>query len=838
MINKKSLKNLEKMGYFVRHPKKFFSKKHRVKRIFLSLCGLAIIGGLLLGAYIIHLFLTLPNPENFGDRVVAQTTKIYDRTGETLLYEIHGDEKRTILKLEEIPERVKGAILAIEDAEFYNHPAFDLKSMFRGVIFNPLFRKTNIQGGSTITQQLVKNAFLTNERTITRKIKEIILAIKMEKNYSKDQILELYLNQVSFGSNAYGIQAASQNYFGKDAKDLTAAEAATLAAMLQATSYYSPFGNHKQELLDRKNYVLERMEDYDYIDEQELKIAKKQELNFTQKFDGIRAPHFVMYVKEYLEEKYGTEYVETGGLKVITTLDYNLQQVGEKVVAEGAQRNEELYKGKNAALIAQDASTGQIITMVGSRDYFNIENEGNFNVITGHRQPGSSFKPFAYLAAFQKGYTPNTVLFDLKTEFNPDCPADSSQLKDRFGSICYHPSNYDHVFRGPVDLRHALAQSINVPAVKITYLAGLTNTIQTAQKLGINTLTDLSNYGLSLVLGGGDVRPLEMAEAYSVFAQDGKKHKQQAILKVEDAKGNILEEYKDEIEEVYDSKYIRMINDILSDNEARLGLFSPGNLLEISGHQVAAKTGTTQDYRDAWTFGYTPSLVVGVWAGNNDFTPMTPGGGSILAAVPMWHNFIVEALKDKQPEAFPKAEIPITNKPILDGQYIANFKIGDLLYPQIHNILYWVNKSDPLGAIPENPSANDGQFDNWEKQVLNWIQTNVPNPNIYNLPIPAGYGEVVGNDSKPIVTIASPTNGSYLITPHISVLAQIKTSVGIKSIKTYFNDILIMETTNFTGDTYNLQFIPQSTEAQNKIRMEVRDKLDQLTETSIIIFKQ
>ncbi len=836
MIHKKSLKNLAKTGRFIKHPKKFH-KRFGIREIFLLILGLIATGGIVLGAYTIYLFQTLPNPENFGDRIVAQTTKIYDRAGETLLYEIHGDEKRTILTLEEIPKHVKEAILAVEDAEFYNHPAFDWRGIVRAFISN-LKTGTMSQGGSTITQQLVKNAFLTNEKTYIRKIKEVILAIKMEKNYSKDKILELYLNQVPFGSNAYGIQAASQNYFGKDAKDLTIAESAVLAAILQAPTYYSPFGNHKQELLDRKDYALERMRQYNYIDEQELKIAKKQELEFTQKFDGIRAPHFVMFVKEYLEEKYGTEYVETGGLKVITTLDWNLQQVGEKVVAEGAQRNEDLYNGKNAALIAQDASTGQILTMVGSRDYFNIENEGNFNVITGHRQPGSSFKPFAYLTAFQKGYTPDTVIFDLKTEFNPDCPADASQEKDRFGSICYHPSNYDHIFRGPVDLRHSLAQSVNVSAVKVTYLAGLSNVIQTAQKLGITTLTDLNNYGLSLVLGGGDVRPLEMAEAYSVFAQDGKKHKQQAILKVEDSKGNVLEEYKDEAEEVYNPQYIRMINDILSDNEARLGLFSPGNLLEIPGHQVAAKTGTTQDYRDAWTFGYTPSLVVGVWAGNNDFTTMTPGGGSILAAVPMWHNFIVEALKNKQPETFPKAEIPKTNKPILDGQYIANLKIGDTLFPQIHNILYWVNKSDPQGAVPENPSANDGQFDNWEAPISNWIQINIPNPGIYNLPIPAGYGEIVGNDNKPIVTIASPTNGSYLITPHISVLAQIKTSVGVKSIKTYFNDILIMETTNFTGDTYHVQFIPQSTEAQNKIKVEVRDKLDQLTETSIIIFKQ
>ncbi|HNW96379.1 MAG TPA: transglycosylase domain-containing protein [Candidatus Paceibacterota bacterium] len=837
MIHKKSLKNLEKIGYFnKKHPKKIFREKIGPKKILLYILGVMALGGVILGAYAIYLFQTLPNPENFGDRIVAQSTKIYDRTGETLLYEIHGDEKRTVLSLNEIPEYVKEAILSIEDAEFYNHPAFDWRGILRAFITNLKTGKFT-QGGSTITQQLVKNAFLTNEKTITRKIKEVILAIKMEKNYSKDEVLGLYLNQIPFGSNAYGIQAASQNYFGKDAKDLTLAESATLAAMLQAPSYYSPYGNHKQELLNRKNIVLEKMKEYGYINESELKTAKKQELTFSQKFNGIRAPHFVMFVKEYLEEKYGTEFVETGGLKVITTLDWNLQQVGEKVVAEGAQRNEELYNGTNAALIAQDASTGQILTMVGSRDYFNVESEGNFNVITGHRQPGSSFKPFAYLTAFEKGYTPDTIVFDVKTEFNPDCPASATQEKDRFGSICYHPSNYDHVFRGPIDLRHSLAQSINVTAVKAMYLAGLNNTIQTAQKLGITTLTDLNSYGLSLVLGGGDVSPIEMAEAYSVFAQDGIKHKQQSILKVEDSKGNVLEEYKDEKEEVFNPQYIRMINDVLSDNEARLGLFSPNNLLEISGHQVAAKTGTTQDYRDAWTFGYTPSLVVGVWAGNNNFTPMTTGSGSILAAVPMWHNFIVEALKDKQPETFPKPESVTTNKPILNGQYMINLKIGDTLYPQIHNILYWVKKSDPQGAMPENPS-NDPQFNNWEIPVLNWVQANVPNAGSYNLTVPAGYGEVVSGNNKPMITIASPGNGSYLTTDYVSVLAQIKTSTGVKSIKTYFNDILITQTDNFTGDTYHIQFIPQTIEAQNKIKIEVIDKLGQTNETSIIIFKQ
>ena len=810
-------------------------KKRKIWRIFIILICLGALAAVGSSAYVVYLYKTLPNPSNIGDRVITQSTKIYDRTGENLLYEIHGEENRTIVLLQDLPEYVRQATIAIEDEGFYQHPAFDWRGIVRAIFVN-LKTGTITQGGSTITQQFIKKAFLSDERTIPRKIKEIILAIKLERNYSKDQILEFYLNQIPYGSNAYGIEAASKIYFNKHAEDLTLAESALLAALIQAPSYYSPYGNHPEELMARKDSVLEKMKTYGYIDAEELSRAQKEELKFSPKFEGMRAPHFVMFVKEYLERKYGSDYVETAGLKVITTIDWSLQQLAEKVVLEGAKRNEELYKGKNAGLIAQDPKTGQILAMVGSRDYFDLENEGNFNVVTGHRQPGSSFKPFAYLTAFQKGYTPETIVFDLKTEFNPDCSWTATEDKDKYGLDCYHPSNYDLNFRGPVDLRHALAQSINVPAVKVLYLAGINNTIQTAQKFGISTLTETGRYGLSLVLGGGDVKPIDMAEAYSVFAQDGQKHEQAFILKVEDPKGRSLENYEDKSEEVYNPRYIRMVNDILSDNEARLGLFAPNNLLEIPGYQVAAKTGTSQDYRDAWVAGYTPSLVTIVWAGNNDFSPMQKGAAGILAAVPIWHNFMVEAIKTKPAESFPKPELISANKPILNGQYLSHFKVGDKLYPQIHNILFWVDKNNPQADIPTSPS-NDPQFENWEKSVSNWIQTHLPNPAQYNEAVPTGYGEVVGNEQAPKITIANPQNGSFLQGTVIQFRSQIESAFGIKSIKLYFNDALVNETTNPQNNNYQFDFTPAVIDAQNKIKIIVTDTLGNTNEASLIIFK-
>lgn len=659
----------------------------------------------------------LPSPEQFINRQISQSTKIYDRSGQTLLYEVYGEEKRTVIPFEEIPDYVKKATIAIEDQIFYTHKAFDWRAIIRALFVN-IIRGKVVQGGSTITQQLAKNAFLSPERTFARKIKELILAYWIEQRYSKDEILNLYLNQVSYGSNTYGIEAASQTIFSKTTGDLNLAEAAGLAALPKAPSYYSPWGSHQEELEHRKNYVLEQMYVLGFIDREEKERAQNFKLKFaSQSIGSIRAPHFAIMVRDYLIAQYGEEVVQKSGLSVITTLDWSLQELAEKAVREGAERNTRLYQGKNAALVAQDPKTGQILALVGSQNYFDLENEGNFNVaIQGLRQPGSALKPFIYAAAFQKGYSPETVVFDLPTEFsvyNNICPPTGINFLDN-NPLCFHPQNFDNVFRGPVNLRNALAQSINVPSVKVLYLVGLADALNTARNFGLSTLVDPNRYGLSLVLGGGEVRLIELVGAYSIFAQEGIKHRQSFILEIKDFRGQILEKYLNQATRVIDSQYAQLINNILSDVEARSSLFQASlNLTVFPDQEVALKTGTTEDYRDAWAIGYTPSLTVGVWAGNNNNLPMQKQAGSILAAIPIWHAFMNGALEGRVIEFFNKPEPVVQVKPMLNGEYVSS--------GGIHNILYYIDKNDPLGSGPSNPE-NDPQFWNWELPVKDWQQ--------------------------------------------------------------------------------------------------------------------
>lgn len=524
----------------------------------------------------------LPDPKQFiVGRQISQSTKIYDRSGEILLYEIYDKEKRTVIPFEEIPDYVKRATTAIEDKNFYDHPSFDWRGMARALTVNILKGRV-VQGGSTITQQLAKNAYLTPERTFKRKIKELILSYWIERYYSKDEILNLYLNQIPYGSNAYGIEAASQIYFAKSAKDLTLAEAALLASLLKAPTYYSPWGTHANELMERKNYVLEQMFSLRFIDQEELERVKKYEFKFApQNIGTIRAPHFVMMVRDYLINKYGEDFIKRGGLKITTTLDWKFQEIAEKIIKEGAERNEKLYQGKNAALVAQDPKTGQILSLVGSRDYFDVQNEGNFNVAAqGLRQPGSAFKPFAYLTAFKKGYTSETIVFDAPTEFvpnNPKCPALVNFSNEEKG--CYHPENFDKKYRGPISFRDALPQSINVPAVKALYLAGVEETVKTAEDLGITTLGDPWRYGLSLVLGGGEVKLTDLVNAYATISQNGIKHNQKIVIKIEDLSGQVIELSSDRAIQVIEPQYAQLLNDILSDEEARKNFYQNRDLV-------------------------------------------------------------------------------------------------------------------------------------------------------------------------------------------------------------------------------------------------------------------
>lgn len=700
----------------------------------------------------------LPDPNAWQDRKIIQSTKIYDRENKALLYEIHGEEKRTLIAYNDIPQIVKNATIVAEDAEFYNHSGVNFRGILRAILADVKDKKI-LEGGSSITQQLIKNAYLTPERTIGRKIKELILTISLERKYSKDEILNFYLNQIPYGSNSYGIEAAAQTYFNKSAKDLNTAEAVYLSAMPKAPSYYSPYGNHGEDLKLRANYILGRLYELKYISQENYHESKKLGVDFVDQKSNITAPHFVMFIRDYLNEKYGEDFVEKGGLKVTTTLDIELQKLAEKVVEEGAKKNE-IYNAKNAALTAIKPSTGEILAMVGSKNYFgepepegcdpgkSCQFEPNVNIATRLRQPGSSFKPFVYATAIANGFTPSTIIWDIPTEFNPLCSWNGIAEPGVGQETCYKPKNYDGKFRGPVTIKQALSNSLNVPSVKVLYLAGINNSIDTAENMGITTLKDRSRYGLSLVLGSAEVKLLEMVSAYGVFAEEGIKRETTGILKIEDGNGKVLEEYKEQGQRVINEETAREINDILSDNNARspmFGLYGPLSLGEIP---AAAKTGTTQDpvdetkARDAWIIGYTPSLVAGVWVGNNNNVPIEKGGAGVAAAGPIWHDFMISALKNKPIETFNKPNQIVTEKPILNGQYQISVKlrvnknngllatektppslIEEKIFTEVHEILWWLDKNNPQGAPPEK-SENDSQFKNWEMSLQNWLQLN------------------------------------------------------------------------------------------------------------------
>lgn len=670
------------------------------------------LGGVIIWATVVP----IPSINNFENRQVPQSTKIYDRTGTIVLYDVQGSMRRTAVPLDQISPYIQQAAIAIEDATFYQNSGFRPLSFLRAMTID-LFSASYAQGGSTITQQVVKNALLTQDKTIPRKIEEIILALRLTKAYTKDQILNTYLNETPYGGTIYGVQEASQYYFGVDAKDVDLAQAAYLAALPQAPTYYSPYGNNRAALDSRKNLVLQQMKQNKFITDAEYTQASSEKVQFKSESDaGIKAPHFVFYIREYLEQKYGADVVANGGLKVTTTLDYGLQQQADATVAKWAPQMESNFNASNEGMVAIDPKTGEILAMVGSKDYFDTSIDGAVNVTLANRQPGSSFKPFVYATAFQKGYTPDTVVFDLPTQFSTACSA-SDNLNDT--PPCYSPSNFDGNFKGPMTFRSAIAQSENVPSVKVLYLAGITDSITTAQNLGITTLSNAAQYGLTLVLGGGEVNLLQMTGAYSVFANDGVKNPPTGILRVEDNSGNVLETYQPQPTQVLDPQIARQINDILSDNVARTPEFGADSPLYFPGYDVADKTGTTNDFRDVWVLGYTPGIAVGAWAGNNDNTPMAKKIAAFIIA-PMWHDFMAEALQkySSPSDAFPKpapdpdiASLP----PVLTGNWDTDPSQG------IHDILYWVNKSSPRSGAPDH---NDPQFAYWEYPVQAWASQN------------------------------------------------------------------------------------------------------------------
>lgn len=696
--------------------------------IFIIALGIFASGAVVLWAATLR----IPDLDTFDERIIRQSTKIYDRTEKILLFDVHEDVQRTVVGFDQISRNAKNATVAIEDAEFYEHKGIKPRAILRAIFVN-LGSLEFEQGGSTITQQVVKNSLLTSEKLISRKLKEWVLSIKLEQQLSKEEILTHYLNEAPYGGNLYGIEEASEAFFAKPASDLSLAESAYLAALPQAPTYYSPYGENRDVLDKRKNLVLERMLEQGFISKEEYAEARDESVVFQPKPEQrLKAAHFVMYVRQYLEERYGEKAIEEDGLRVITTLNYDLQQSAEKIVKRNALENAVDFNAHNAGMVAVDPKTGQILTMVGSRDYFGepspegctpgldcmFEPEVNVTAFGLGRQPGSSFKPFVYATALKKGYTPDTVVFDLRTQFSTACdPTDITNSTDP----CYSPQNYDNVFRGPMTFRNALAQSVNIPAVKVLYLAGLDASLQTARDMGISTLTDKSRYGLTLVLGGGEVVPLEMASAYGVFANDGVRNPPVAILRVEDSQGNVLEEFNDSPRRVLDTQIARQISDILSDNVARSPAFGQTSYLYFPNNDVAVKTGTTNDYRDAWIVGYTPTISVATWAGNNNNASMEKRVAGFIVA-PMWNEFMQVALAELPHESFPepRRERTVDLKPVLRG--IWNPATGDF-DDGIHSILYWVDRSDPRGDTPSRPER-DSQFSYWEYPVSIWAGNN------------------------------------------------------------------------------------------------------------------
>ena len=613
----------------------------------------------------------LPSPDDLITREQVVSTKIYDRHGE-LLFKIYKNENRSLISLDDLPEHLIQATVAIEDGEFFEHTGVSFRGITRALKRNLFDNK--VQGGSTITQQLVKNALLTPEKTLRRKIREVITAIRVELTFDKNEILQMYFNEVGYGGAAYGIEEASQLYFGKSASDLTLPEAALLAGLPAAPTTYSPFGAYPELALSRQHQVLRRMVEEGYSSPEQAEKAKSTKLVFAEHKIDIKAPHFVMYVKDLLVKKYGENMVHTGGLEVYTSIDLNIQELAEKAIEEELETLERLHV-TNAAVLVTNPTTGEILAMVGSRDYFDFENDGQVNVTIRPRQPGSAIKVVTYSLALENGFTPATVIEDSPIVYRIP------------GSPAYAPRNYDNQFHGKVTLRQALANSYNVPAVKILSNFGVVKLIEQGKKMGITTWNDPSRFGLSLTLGGGEVLMTDLATVYGTLANGGIKVDLNPILLVSDYTGEVLQKFScDQItfefptliqaveevdcdgERAVDPMVAYQLTDILSDNHARANAFGLFSVLNIPGNQVAVKTGTSNNLRDNWTIGYSKDFLTAVWVGNNDNSQMSYVASGITGASPIWNRIMSAYLVKTGPHSFsPPSELIKVNVCQLTG---------------------------------------------------------------------------------------------------------------------------------------------------------------------------
>lgn len=780
-----------------------------LRKLFVAAIFVLLFGSLAAVAAFGYFARQLPDIHSLLNRYVAESTKIYDRTGLVLLYEIHGDEKRTTVELGQVNDNIKKALISAEDKNFYTNKGFSIWSMARSFVKNALTGSS--AGGSTLTQQMIKNTLLSNEKTYTRKIKELILAREAEQTFTKDEILTIYLNTINYGGVNYGVESASQAFFGKHASDVTLAESAILAALPQAPTRMSPYGKHVDELMARKDWVLDRMVSDGVISKDEAKAAKDEKIEFKKmELGNIKAPHFVFYVRDQLVSQFGEDAVNQGGMKIITTLDWDKQQAADDAVHNADEFNK--AKGANdAALVSLDAKTGEIWAMVGSQDFFNDDIAGKVNVAVEKRQPGSSIKPIVYATALQKGFTPETVVYDVNTNFAVSGPT-------------YAPHDYDSKERGPITMRNALQGSLNIPAVQFMYLAGVDNVMaKLADDLEYSTITKKQDCGLSLVLGGCEVTLLDHTSAFTAFARDGIMAKPAGILEVYDKSGNQLFKFAPKNKKVWEEQTVRQLNSILTDNAARAYVFGANSPLYMGDRPVAAKTGTTNDYNDGWTMGYTPSIVTGVWVGNADGTNMKKGADGSIVAAPIWNAYMRKALGSSPIEYFKTPEpLPDDLKPALKGVLAGGPEVvidkisGKLataftpehlkvtkIFRQDHTILYYVDKDDPRGPDPVNPAANDPAFTNWENAVQDWVKRmaiaadpNNPNPVISSDAPPTEYDDVHLPEFVPNLQIVSPSSGQAIDNTTFDASADASATKGILKVEFYIDNILLSTVSN------------------------------------------
>jgi 1A family penicillin-binding protein len=771
---------------------------YRLAIIFFFLVVFFIFGSLALFAWYAK---DLPHP----DKVVRRegfATKIYDREGK-LLYDVFADQRRTPVSLEEVPQHLKNATVAVEDKNFYKHRGFDPKGILRAVYNIVIYRR--LQGGSTLTQQLVKNVLLTPKRTLSRKIKEFILAVQIESKYSKDQILQMYLNEAPYGGTAWGVEAAAEVYFGKKVSDLNLVESAFLAGLPQRPSVYSPFSSEDpRAYISRTQHVLRRMREDGYITPEQEEEAKKQleQIKFSSSSGILKAPHFVMYVKKKLEEKYGQQVVEQGGLRVTTTLDLDLQEEAQKIVAEEIAKVEEKYHITNGAAVVIDPNSGEILAMVGSKNYDDPNYDGKFNVALALRQPGSAIKPVTYVTTFKKGYTAATMIMDTPVTFKIP------------GQPDYKPVNYDGKFHGPMQIRYALGNSINIPAVKMLAKIGLKEMLSTAYEMGITTLEpsseNLKRLGLSVTLGGGEVRLLEITAAYSAFANGGFRVEPISILKVTDRNGKVLEEQKPTLgKRILRAEEAFLISHILSDNSARLITFGERSALVVPGRTVAVKTGTTNDKRDNWTIGWTPQVVVGVWVGNNDNSPMKQLVSGVSGAAPIWRRIIQYVLKDKPNVGFSVPEGIVT----AEVDVVSGYRAHDGFPSRIE---YFIKGTEPKENDPihtklklcrgqeklatpaqiargdyeekeyfvfkeDDPVSTDG-VNRWQEGINQWLAGQT-DPR-YHPPT-----EYCGSEEEMVVKILKPRNEEQVNSNDVEVEVEVIATNKIEKVEFYINDI-------------------------------------------------